>query len=162
MQVEKLTGVELQYEVERLLARYVECIDDDRLEEWPDFFVDACSYKVIPRENEDRGLPIAVIDCDSRGMLLDRIVSLRNANVYPEHVYRHVVSNVHVKGIESGEVVVQSNYAVLQTRNDGVTKIYNAGRYLDRIVVVDGGLRFKQKRVVFDTNRIDTLMVRPI
>ena len=32
--------VELQLAVEKLLARYVHVLDDDRLEEWPDFFVD--------------------------------------------------------------------------------------------------------------------------
>lgn len=162
MQLEKLSAVELQFEVERLLSRYVECIDDDRLEEWPDLFTEDAKYRVVPRENADRGLPIAVMDCDSRGMLLDRIVSLRNANIYPEHFYRHLFSSVHVKGIDEGELVVQSNYVVLQTRNDGVTKVYNAGKYLDRIVVVAGELRFKEKLVIFDTNSIDTLMVRPI
>lgn len=162
MQLEDLSELELQYQVERLQSRYVECIDDDRLEEWPDFFVEDCSYRVVPRENADRDLPIAVIDCDSRGMLLDRIVSLRNANVYPEHFYRHLISNVNIKGIENGEIMAQTNYLVLSTRNDGVTRIYNAGRYVDRIVNVGGELRFKQKLVVFDTSRIDTLMVRPI
>jgi anthranilate 1,2-dioxygenase small subunit len=162
MQLEKLSDVELQFKVEQLLSRYVECIDDDRLEEWPDFFTEDAIYRVIPRENADRNLPLAVIDCDSHGMLVDRIVSMRNANIYPEHFYRHLVSSVHVKGIEEGEIVVQSNYAVFQTRNDGVTKVYNVGKYLDRIVVVAGELKFKQKLVIFDSYSIDTLMVRPI
>ena len=46
-------------EVEDLIHAYVQCIDDDRLEEWPDFFADDCLYKVIPRENADLGLPVA-------------------------------------------------------------------------------------------------------
>ncbi len=163
MQLEKLSTVELQFEVERLLSRYVECIDDDRLEEWLDLFTEDANYRVVPRENYDRDLPIAVMDCDSRAMMVDRVVSLRNANIYPEHFYRHLVSSVHVKSIEEkGELVVQSNYVVLQTRNDGVTKVYNAGKYLDRIVVVAGELRFKQKLAIFDTYSIDTLMARPV
>ena len=32
--------VELQLAVENLLARYAHALDDDRLEEWPDFFVE--------------------------------------------------------------------------------------------------------------------------
>jgi anthranilate 1,2-dioxygenase small subunit len=162
MQLEKLSAVERQFEVERLLSRYAECIDDDRLEEWPELFTEDAIYRVVPRENADRGLPVAVMDCDSRGMLVDRVVSLRNANIYPEHFYRHLVSSVHVKGVEDGQLVVQSNYVVLQTRNDGETKVYNAGKYLDRIVVEAGELRFKEKLVIFDTYSIGTLMARPI
>jgi anthranilate 1,2-dioxygenase small subunit len=51
---------------------------------------------------------------------------------------------------------------VFQTLLDGETRIYNAGKYVDQIVRVDGELRFKEKLCVFDTNRIQTLMVTPI
>jgi len=162
MQTETLSAMELQYQVEQLLTRYVQCIDDDRLEAWPDLFVEDCSYRIIPRENADRGMSIGIMDCDSRGMLHDRVVSLRNANIYPEHFYRHLVSSVHIAGTDNGEISVQSNYAVLQTRNDGNTKLYSAGRYMDRIVAVGDALRFKEKLVILDTYRIDTLLARPL
>jgi anthranilate 1,2-dioxygenase small subunit len=51
---------------------------------------------------------------------------------------------------------------VFQTLLDGETRIYNAGRYLDKMVRVNGQLRFKEKLCVFDTYRIQTLMVTPI
>lgn len=157
-----LAPAELHYQVSALLSNYVECIDDDRLEEWPDLFVEDCLYQVISRENADRGLPISAMYCDSRGMLRDRVVSLRHANIYAKHYYRHVLSNVNVKGIQDGEVVVQSNYVVFQTLVDGDTRIFNAGKYLDRIVATPDGLRFKRKVVVFDTYRIPSLMVTPL
>jgi anthranilate 1,2-dioxygenase small subunit len=40
---------ELKHEVSQLLDAYVQCIDDDDLERWPDFFTENCLYKVIPR-----------------------------------------------------------------------------------------------------------------
>lgn len=162
MKLKNFSEVELQYQVEKLLANYVECIDDDRLESWPDFFVDKCLYKVISQDNVSRDLPAAAMFCDSRGMLVDRIVSLRNANVYAEHSYRHVLSNVNIKSVEEDGVTVQSNYMVLQTRNDGATKLYNSGKYLDKIVLEDDGFKFKEKVAIFDTHRIDSLMVTPI
>ncbi len=152
----------LRYEVEELIHAYVQCIDDNELESWPDFFTAACVYKVIPRENADLGLPVAVMFCDSKGMLRDRIVALRKANIYAPHFYRHLVSNVRVLGEENGVIRAQTNYVVFQTLLDGETRIYNAGKYLDQIVRVDGQLRFKEKLCVFDTNRIQTLMVTPI
>ncbi|MDB5697866.1 MAG: anthranilate 1,2-dioxygenase [Alphaproteobacteria bacterium] len=163
MAFDKATARDLHQEVEDLVARHAELIDEDRLEEWPDLFTEDCVYKIIARENMDRGLPIAAIFCDSRKMLVDRVVSLRQANIYPTHHYRHILSTTRVHEVEPGLVRARTNYVVFQTRNNGETSIYNAGRYLDEIVRgEDGQLRFKSKLAVFDTNRIDTLMVRPI
>jgi salicylate 5-hydroxylase small subunit len=30
---------------------YYNALDDVRLDEWPGFFTEACTYRVIPREN---------------------------------------------------------------------------------------------------------------
>lgn len=162
MRLEERPLTELQYSVEALQSSYVECIDDDRLEEWPEHFTNACVYKILPRENADRGLPLATIFCDSKGMLVDRIVSLRNANIYAVHYYRHMLSNVRIKAVENGVISVQSNYVVLQTRQDGATMIFSAGKYLDKIVEDAGVLKFREKIAVADTYRVDTLIVRPI
>ena len=162
MELNKLTEMELHYHVERLQGRYVECIDDDRLEQWPDFFTENCVYKIISRENHDRDLPATAIFCDSKGMLEDRIVSLRNANVYAEHNYRHVLSNILIKDLKDGVISVQSNYLVMQTKTDGATEIYNAGKYVDKIVADGDVLKFQEKIAIFDTHQIKSLLVTPI
>lgn len=155
-------AMRLRYEVEELQHAYVQCIDDDDLERWPEFFASECTYKVIPRENADLDLPVAVIYCDSQGMLKDRIVALREANIYAPHFYRHLVSNIRVLGEQDGLIRVQSNYLVLQTLLDGETRVYNAGKYVDTLVREGGQLKFREKLCVFDTYRIQTLMVTPI
>ncbi len=157
-----LSELELQFRVEKLLASYVEGIDEDRLEDWPDFFTDPCLYKVISRENADRGLPASAMVCDSRGMLTDRVVALRQANIYAAHFYRHVVSNTVVHAVSAEAVQLQSNYVVFQTKLDGDTEIYSAGRYFDSAVWDDDELKYKEKTVIFDTNRIPSLLVTPI
>ncbi len=40
MTLTDLDEVELQFRVERVLARYAQCIDDDQLEAWPELFID--------------------------------------------------------------------------------------------------------------------------
>lgn len=160
--LDQMSRRDLQHDVQELIARHAELIDDDRLEEWPDLFVEDCVYNVIPRENEDRGMPLGVIYCDSRGMLIDRVVSLRKANIYPTHHYRHVLSTARITAVDGEVVRTQTSYVVFQTRNDGQTTIYNAGKYIDEIVATDAGLKFRSKKAVFDTNRVDTLMVRPV
>lgn len=148
--------------IEELEHGYVQCIDDNRLEEWPDFFSDACLYKIISRENFDRGLSTPVMYCDSKGMLKDRVTAHRHANVYEPHFYRHLISNIRILGEEQGAFRVQSNYAVFQTRLDGDTQVYNVGRYLDKVVFENGRARFREKLVICDTLRIPTLLVTPI
>ena len=153
---------ELYFRVERLHADYIGCIDDDRLEEWPYLFIDAGRYEVMPRENADRGLPMPLLLCDNRKMMLDRVLSLRRANIYQRHHYRHMSSGLRITGIEAGEIHAQANYLVVQTLLDGETRIYQAGRYLDRIVDVDGALKFAERRALYDTSRVQTLLATPV
>ena len=74
-----MTEQEAERLIRGLIYDYAHCIDDDRLEEWPGFFTEACFYQVISRDDYEQGLPAGVMTCRSRGMLVDRIVSLRNA-----------------------------------------------------------------------------------
>lgn len=162
MDFTRLAMRDLQYEAQALNARHAAMIDDDDLEEWPLLFVEDCLYRVISQENQARGMPVAAMFCDSRGMLVDRIVSLRRANIYPTHSYRHILSTTRILTTEPHVIHARTNYLVLRTRRDGTTTIYNAGQYIDQIVSIGGTLRFRSKIAVFDTNRIDTLMVRPV
>ena len=84
----------LRLELMMLQDRYVSALDNDRLEDWPKLFVEDCFYEIIPKENEDSGLPAPVIHCDSAAMLRDRVISLRKANIYEKPTYRHFVSGL--------------------------------------------------------------------
>jgi anthranilate 1,2-dioxygenase small subunit len=161
-----MESYEFRYAVEELLHAYVQCIDDDRLEEWPNFFTEDCVYRIVPRENADQGLPIAIMYCDSRGMLQDRVVAHRKANLFAPHVYRHLISAVRVTGQDGGTVVARSNYAVFRTSLDpvhyGTTEVFSVGEYQDTIISTNGIARFKEKIVLVDTSRIQSLLVTPL
>ena len=77
-----LVPLELRYEIEELLAEYAAVLDAADLERWPEFFTEQCFYEVIPRENYDRGLPLAIMRCESKGMLKDRVVAIRDTMMY--------------------------------------------------------------------------------
>jgi anthranilate 1,2-dioxygenase small subunit len=95
-------------------------------------------------------------------MLKDRVTAHRHANIYEPHKYTHTLSDVRIVGQEGDAYLVRTNYAVFQTRQDGVTEVYNVGKYLDKVVFVDGKPIYKEKVVVFDTAMIPTLLVTPI
>jgi anthranilate 1,2-dioxygenase small subunit len=73
-----------------------------------------------------------------------------------------VLSNVVIHEVTAGTLSVHSNYVAFQTRRNGQTSIFSAGKYVDRIVVADGALKFAEKRVLVDTHRVDTLLVTPL
>lgn len=149
-------------QIETLIYDYAHCIDDDRLEKWPDFFTKDCFYQVISRDDHEQSLPAGVMRCTSRGMLVDRVVSLRNANIYEPQVYRHLISAIRVRGEKNGLWTVQTGYAVIRTMQEGDVSIFSSGKYLDKITFENGKPLFKERIAVFDSRRVDTLMVIPI
>ncbi len=51
---------------------------------------------------------------------------------------------------------------MLRTRRDETSEVFNTGRYLDRIVRTPEGLRFAEKRCVFDSEMISNSIIYPI
>ena len=152
----------LRSRIEALQTDYVHCVDDDRLEEWPDFFTEDGRYRVITRENHDLGLPVSLIYCAGKGMLRDRISAMRTANVFEPHTYCHIVGAASVLESAGAEHRVRSNFTVTRTMSDGAMAVFACGRYLDRVVEDSGRLIFAERTVVLDSRRIDTLLVIPL
>jgi anthranilate 1,2-dioxygenase small subunit len=152
----------LRLRIEALYAEYAQAIDDDRLESWPEFFTAGGTYRVTTRENHGSGLALAMMYCDGRGMMSDRISALRLANIFEPHVYCHLTGSVRVLERTAEEVNAQANFAVIRTMQEGEQSIFACGRTYDRIVEVDGRLLFKDRLVVLDSRQVDTLLVIPI
>ena len=152
----------LRRKVEELHTRYIRTIDDDRLEEWPDLFTETCLYKIITRENYERGLPLAVMECRSRGMLVDRVTGLRRINVYEPQRYSHQASGLVLEQVDEATLACRSNYLVVRTTGEGAMILFSAGIYQDRIVVRDGCARFAERIVICDSRRIETLLAIPL
>jgi len=154
--------VELQLAVEKLLARYVHVLDDDRLEEWPDFFVEEGRYRITTAENFERELPLSIIYADSRAMLRDRVSALRHANIYETQRYRHAVSSTLVERLDAHTARATSNFQVVRIMHTGESVLFASGRYLDRIRIDGRDPQFEEKTVVLDSRSIDTLLAIPI
>jgi len=148
--------------VKNLLARYVHALDDDRLEEWPEFFVERGLYRITTAENFERNLPLSIIYADSRAMLRDRISALRHANIYEAQRYRHLVSSTLVERLGSASVRAISNFQVARIMHTGETVLFASGRYLDRISLESGVARFEERIVVLDSRSVDTLLAIPL
>lgn len=148
--------------IEDLFAAYVECIDEGRLEEWPDFFVEECRYRITSRADHMAGLPHGVVYAASRGMLLDRITALRQANLFEPHHYRHIVGPIRVGSVADGVAEVAANFFAARIMHDGGTSLFATGRTLDRVAVARAPYRFIERLVILDSHKIDTLLVIPL
>ena len=138
----------LRFEIEDLYAEYADVLDTEDLERWPELFVEDAFYDVIPRENYERDMPLAIMRCESRAMMQDRVRAIRETLMFEPRYVRHLISSFRIAANGDGEIDVTANYAVLETLPDEMTKVLNAGRYVDMLVREDGKLRFKQKRCV--------------
>jgi 3-phenylpropionate/cinnamic acid dioxygenase small subunit len=149
-------------ELDELNAAYAAALDEDGLERWPEMFVADATYRIVPRDDHERGLPLAVMHCESRAMLEDRVAALRRASVYAPRYLRHLISGVRVLQLDGGLIHAVANYAVLQTLPEELTTVFSTGRYLDEIVREDGVLRFRSRVVVFDSVLVSGSLVYPL
>jgi len=144
-----------------LLWRYAFLLDDDKLEEWVELFVEDCVYQILTKENLAQSLPLPLVLCDNKDMLRDRVQSLRQANIYNIHTDRHVIGLPRVR-VEGDQVDLSASFSLYQTDQEGVSRLFVVGHYRDTLVRRDGNLAIKQKDVILDTAGIMTLLATPI
>jgi 3-phenylpropionate/cinnamic acid dioxygenase small subunit len=150
-------------EIAALNGAYARAIDSGRLEEWPEFFLDQCLYKITTADNHEKGYQAGLIYADSRAMLVDRIAALRQANIYERQRYRHILGMPFVTGEDGGLVAVETSFLVIRTMRDGQMIVFATGIYLDKLFRNQAGeWRFAERIVVCDSQRIDTLLAIPL
>ena len=147
--------------IERLQLNYIESIDDGPLDKWPQFFTDKCLYTVVSRDNFDRGMELGVMRFESVGMLTDRATATQHAAVFAPRIIRHVLGPAMVDDTREG-YRSRCNVVIYQTSPDGDTVLLMTATYNDLIVEQDSVLKFKEKRVIYDTHRIPDSIVYPL
>ena len=157
-----MVDFETYLELTRLYADYAAAVDSGDWDQWPEFFVDECTYRLEPRENHDRGFPLATLSFESKGMLKDRVYGIRETLFHDPYYQRHVVGAPLVRAFKPGRIESEANYAVFRTKLDGPSTVFNVGRYLDVVVATPDGLRFQSRTVVFDSEMIPNSIIYPI
>jgi 3-phenylpropionate/cinnamic acid dioxygenase small subunit len=158
-----LPAADLASRLIRLNSEYARAIDDARFEAWPEMFFEQSLYMLTTADNHAAGMPAGLMYADSRGMLFDRISALREANIYERQRYRHIVGLPAVLSVEGGEVRTEASFLVVRIMRDGRMDVFATGRYLDLVEEdTDGALRLRERIVVCDSNRFDTLVAIPL
>jgi anthranilate 1,2-dioxygenase small subunit len=153
---------DIERQVVALNYRYAQCLDENRLAEWPDFFTEDGLYLIHPRDNLEQGLEGYWLYFENKRMLRDRVISLLEVNIYKIHFERRLVTNVMVTGRDGEAWLARASYVMMQTNNEGHSHIFSVGEYRDRIVDSGGALRFRERRVIADTFTVPSHLSMPI
>jgi anthranilate 1,2-dioxygenase small subunit len=150
--------------IEQLIYSWARAIDENKVEDIAELIEDSGRYRVKSRFNHDRDLPLAVIDCKGVAQLRDRILSMRKANVYQPHHYRHMISGIQILSEPQPNVFeVRSNFLITRTMDlSGDMKIFASGQTQDLISLDKGKPQFKDRLFLFDSRVIETLMIIPL
>ncbi len=149
-------------ELLQLYAEYTAAVDAGNWDRWPEFFTEHCVYKLQPRENHERELPLATLHFHSKGMLQDRVYGIRETLFHDPYYQRHVVSLPRVLAVDRGRWFLEANYAVFRTKLGEISTVFNVGRYLDEVVRVDGALKFASRFCIYDSEMIPNAIIYPI
>jgi salicylate 5-hydroxylase small subunit len=150
------------FDLTQLYARYAQAVSSGEWELWPEFFTDDCSYRLQPRENYDRGFPLATLSFESKGMLKDRVYGIRETLFHDPYYQRHVVGTPLVLKAEADRFECEANYAVFRTKLSELSSVFSVGRYIDVVVRTERGLKFASRQVIYDSEMIPNSVIYPL
>ena len=146
----------------QLNADYAAAIDSADWDRWVGFFTEDCEYKVQPRENHERGFPLATLALLSRGMLQDRVYGIKETLFHDPYYQRHVIGLPRILRRDGDLIEAEANYAVFRTKLSQETTVFNVGRYLDRVRITPEGMKFESRLCIYDTEMIPNSLIYPI
>jgi anthranilate 1,2-dioxygenase small subunit len=159
----RIDALLLHHEIEQFNSAYAAALDEQRLADWAEMFADDAFYVVISRENADRGMPVGLIYCENKNMILDRAHAMKTEMFAPRYL-RHIVGNLQVLGeAGNGDITARANYVVVQVLFDRPdAKLHQIGVYYDKFRRVGDVLKLAERRCVYDNLLVDNALCLPV
>lgn len=148
--------------ITQLYADYASAVDAGQWDLWPEFFTDDGIYRLQPRENHERGFPLATLAFTGKGMMRDRAYGIRETLFHDPYYQRHVVGLPVVRQAQAGRWHCEANYAVFRTKLSELSTVFNVGRSLDVIVRTEQGLKFASRECIYDSEMVPNSIIYPI
>lgn len=154
-------AIALRQEIELFNAEYCAVLDTNDLERWPDFFTEDAVYRVTARENAELDLPVGLVYCEGRAMMVDRAVAISRTQMFAPRYMLHLLGLTRVESETPDGIHAQTPFMLVQTLVEGPSTVHLAGCYHDRFVRQDGRLLLADRQVVHDTNILANDLVYP-
>ena len=142
----------LRLDVQEFYSRYAECLEGGRLIHWPEFFTDACVYRVTTRRNYRLRLEEDLITLTGITALRDHIAAVGRSEDFEPHLQRLYIGNFRIQASSDEELHVQANFQVLRTFPERRTELFVSGSYLDRITVIRRRPYISEKLCLLDSD----------
>ena len=152
----------LYHQVQTLHLRYAQILDSNDISGWPDLFTEQCTYKLQSRENFDAGHPLCILHLESQAMLRDRVYGVVHTIFHDPYSQRHICGAPLISMADNELIECESSYVVVRTPRDAMPHIVSVGRYMDKLVAIDGMLKFKERIAVFDNDLLPNSVIKPI
>lgn len=157
-----MPSTDLRLGVSDLYARYAECLGDGAIDDWPDFFVENCLYRIVPRSNFERNMLIGPIYAENKGALLDRVAAIKSTMVYAPRYLTYQITSPRITELSNGQATSRATFSVYQTMTDGNTTLFLTGRSFDEVRIDGPSLLFSRRVVVLDTDLLASAVVFPL
>ncbi|MGC3983588.1 MAG: nuclear transport factor 2 family protein [Pseudorhodoferax sp.] len=154
-------AIALRQEIELFNAEYCAVLDANDLERWPDFFTEDALYRVTARENAELDLPVGLVYCEGRAMMVDRAVAISRTQMFAPRYLLHLLGLTRVEAETPEGILAQTPFMLVQTLVEGPSTLHLAGCYHDRFVHQEGRLLLADRQVVHDTNILANDLVYP-
>ena len=149
-----------------LYSDYAMVCDSADWDRWPEFFIEQGCYRLQPRENFERGMPLCLLALESKAMIQDRVYGVKETMYHDPYYQRHIVGTPRVTGTATVDgvehIYAEANYAVLRTKYDGESTVYNVGFYRDDIVRTPEGPKFALRLAIYDSEMVPNSVIYPI
>ena len=155
-------SLELRARLADLYAAYDDALGEGDYERWPNFFTEACFYQITARENHDMGLPLGLMQAESRGMLADRVAAIRKTTLYAPRLVRRVIGSVTLRAVGPDGMRLTADFATFQTMLNEPTQVFLVGRFYDRVVDENGALLFAERICIADSTLVPTSLIFPL
>jgi salicylate 5-hydroxylase small subunit len=143
------------------LYRACDALDSFDCQTWANCFTDDCRYRMVPRDNYDRGLPLCLID-DDRAGLLQRVKLITELWQYQPFRETRLLSNVIVTSASETTATAKSNIAVVRTTLEGDSSLHMVARIEDSLVNLGGqGWKIRERLVILESFKVHNNIILP-
>jgi 3-phenylpropionate/cinnamic acid dioxygenase small subunit len=159
---ESLECLQRKQAIQDHLQRLCQAIDNFDCEAWADGFSSDCRYRMIPRENYDRGLPLCLID-DDRAGLLQRMELITELWQYEPFRETRMLSNVLVSAASEEAASATAAISVYRTNSEGESRLHMVARMEDLLLQVPGqGWKIKDRLVILESFKVHNNIILPV
>jgi 3-phenylpropionate/cinnamic acid dioxygenase small subunit len=146
--------------VVRYQVRLAALLDEQKYDEFVAEFTEDGAYRLIGRENHERGLPTCIID-DTRDRLIYRSQLISRQWHHGSFRETRMLSNFDVEFPAAEAAHAKANFAVYHTDAEGESRLHMVGRLEDSLVMREKRWRVRRRFAILETFKPREVIVYP-